>query len=161
MAHFAKLDENNKVLEVVVVNNNDCLLNGVEDEATGISFLQKTLNWPNWKQTSYNRTFRKNFAGKGSTYDPVNDMFVPAKPDIGKYKELTFNTTTGQWNLPSDYPTITTFQREATNEDGTIETITIPYLIIWDQENNRYISNKSFSTNPVYWNPNTNSWVEI
>jgi hypothetical protein len=77
MAHFAKLDENNVVLEVNAVNNNELLFNGVEYEYKGIEFL---VNWSggytNWKQTSYNGNFRGKFAGIGDTYDAVTDTFV-------------------------------------------------------------------------------------
>jgi len=62
MAHFAQLDENNIVLQVIVVHNNDCEINGVESEAKGIVFCQ-TLFGGNWVQTSYNGSIRKNYAG--------------------------------------------------------------------------------------------------
>ena len=81
MAYFAKLDENNVVLEVHVVHNNELLVDGVESEAKGVEFL---VNWSGgytlWKQTSYNATIRKNVAGIGFTYDPIRDAFIPPKP---------------------------------------------------------------------------------
>jgi len=81
MAHFAKLDENNIVLEVNVVDNSKLIdENGNESEQIGINFL---INWSNgysnWKQTSYNGTFRKNYAGIGYTYDGERDAFIPPK----------------------------------------------------------------------------------
>ena len=79
MAHFAELDNQNTVLRVIVVHNNELLDNGVESEAKGIAFC-KTLFGGNWKQTSYNGTIRKNYAGIGFTYDPVRDAFIPPKP---------------------------------------------------------------------------------
>ena len=51
MAHYAKLDENNIVLEVVVIDDNDEMKNGVTDEETGIQFCQSLFNYPNWKKT--------------------------------------------------------------------------------------------------------------
>ena len=81
MAHFAKIDDTNTVLEVLVVHNNELLVDGVESEAKGIEFL---TNWSggytNWKQTSYNGNIRKNYAGSGFTYDPIRDAFIPPKP---------------------------------------------------------------------------------
>jgi hypothetical protein len=81
MAHFAKLDENNVVLEVHCVHNNELLVNGVEVEAMGIVFL---INWSggytNWKQTSYSRKFRKHYAGIGYIYDTQRDAFIPPQP---------------------------------------------------------------------------------
>jgi len=80
MAHFAQLDENNVVLQVIVVNNSDCLdENGGESEAVGVAFCQSLLGG-NWKQTSYNGNMRYNYAGIGYTYDPVRDGFVPPQP---------------------------------------------------------------------------------
>jgi hypothetical protein len=101
MAHFAKLDENNVVLEVHVVHNNELLdENGVEQEHKGIDFL---INWSNgylaWKQTSYNGSFRKNYAGIGYTYRADIDAFVPPKP----FASWTLNSD-AQWEAPVAMP---------------------------------------------------------
>lgn len=82
MAHFAKLDENNNVIDVNVVDNSDVNdLSFPESEAVGIEFL---TNWSggysNWKQTSYNRNFRANFAAVGGVYDSENDVFINPSP---------------------------------------------------------------------------------
>ena len=102
MAHFAKLDENNVVLEVNVVNNNDLLQDGIESEAKGIQFL---IDWSggytNWKQNSYNRNIRKNYAGIGFTYDAQRDAFVPPQP----FPSWTLNEDTCLWDAPVAYPT--------------------------------------------------------
>lgn len=79
MAHFAELDENNVVLRVIVVHNNELLdADGVEQETLGQAFCTNLLGG-NWKQTSYNGSFRKNYAGIGFTYDPTLDEFVQPK----------------------------------------------------------------------------------
>lgn len=102
MAHFAKLDQNNVVLEVYVVHNNELLQDGVESEEKGIQFL---VDWsggyPLWKQTSYNGTIRKNYAGIGYTYDATRDAFIPPQP----YLSWVLNEDTCQWNPPVPYPT--------------------------------------------------------
>jgi hypothetical protein len=78
MAHFAQLDDNNVVLQVIVVHNNDCLdANGNESEAVGIAFCQSLFPATRWQQTSYNGNMRGMYAGIGYTYDAVNDVFVP------------------------------------------------------------------------------------
>ena len=86
MAHFAKI-QNTKVVEVIVVNNNDC--NGgnfPESESAGQAFIASCGLTGEWKQTSYNGNFRGTYAGIGYTYDPVADEFVapvveePAEP---------------------------------------------------------------------------------
>lgn len=94
MAHFAKLDENNVVLEVHCVHNNELMVDGVESEAKGIAFLVMwSGGYPFWKQTSYNGTMRKNYAGIGYTYDANRDAFIPQKPD-GDY---VLDEQTCQW----------------------------------------------------------------
>jgi hypothetical protein len=79
MAHFAKLDENNIVLEVNVVNNE--ILDSENEEVLGIAFLTEwSGGHTNWKQTSYNNNFRKQYAGIGFTYDPHKDVFIAPQP---------------------------------------------------------------------------------
>jgi hypothetical protein len=82
MAHFAEVDKNNIVLQVVVVNN-EVLQdeNGNEVEVKGADFLRELLGSTNaWYQTSYNSSIRKNFAAPGYFYDPVADVFYPPAP---------------------------------------------------------------------------------
>jgi hypothetical protein len=80
MAHFAKLNEDNIVLAVHVVNNNIINLEGSESEQAGIDFLSELHGHSNWKQTSYNARIRKNYAGIGYVYDEQIDAFIPPKP---------------------------------------------------------------------------------
>jgi len=80
MAHFAKIDENNVVQQVIVVANKDTSdANGNEVESIGVAFCQNLLGG-NWKQTSYNGNIRKNYAGIGYTYDAALDAFVAPQP---------------------------------------------------------------------------------
>ena len=74
MAHFAELDDNNIVKQVIVVDNNELLDNGVESEAKGIAFCE-SLFGSRWVQTSYNLNFRNKYAAIGDIYDEVNDIF--------------------------------------------------------------------------------------
>ena len=100
MAHFAKL-ENNIVTEVIVVSNNELLnTQGIEEEALGIQFCTNLLGGE-WKQTSYNGTFRKNYAGIGFRYDADLDAFIPPQP----YLSWTLDIETCQWQPPVPYPT--------------------------------------------------------
>ena len=77
MAHFAKLDQNNVVLEVHVVHNNELLVDGVETESKGVDFLESLYGHRRWVQTSYNGTIRKTYAGVGFRYDVQMDAFIP------------------------------------------------------------------------------------
>ena len=81
MAHFAKLDENNVVTQVIVVDNKDITdpHTGQEDEILGIAFCKKLLGG-NWKQTSYNNNTRVRYAGIGYSYNAALDAFVPPQP---------------------------------------------------------------------------------
>lgn len=77
MAHFAKLDENNKVLQVIVVLNSVITdENGDEQEQIGIDFLLNLYGGGRWKQTSYNNNFRKQFASIGYSYNESDDVFI-------------------------------------------------------------------------------------
>jgi hypothetical protein len=99
MAHFAQLDENNLVTNVIVVANEELMEDGVESEAKGIAFCQ-SLFGGNWKQTSYNGNMRKNYAGIGYTYQADIDAFVPPKP----FASWVLNDK-AQWEAPVPMPT--------------------------------------------------------
>jgi hypothetical protein len=102
MAHFAQLDENNVVTQVIVVHNNDCTLDGVENEFVGVLFCQSIFGTEtNWKQTSYNGTIRKNYASMGFTYDTGRDAFIPPKP----FASWVLNEDTCCWDAPVPMPT--------------------------------------------------------
>jgi len=102
MAHFAKLDENNNVIDIVVVHNNELLdSDGIEQEQNGINFC---INWSGghslWKQTSYNNSFRKNYAWVGGTYDPELDAFIKPKP----WGSWVLDRETCTWIAPIHMP---------------------------------------------------------
>jgi hypothetical protein len=102
MAHFAQLDENNVVTQVIVVANAELLdENGVESEQRGVEFCQSLFGADTvWKQTSYNRNMRKNYAGIGFTYREDLDAFVPPSP----FPSWLLNEETAQWYAPVPYP---------------------------------------------------------
>lgn len=91
MAHFAQLDDNNVVTQVIVVANEELLDNGVESEAKGIAFCKSLLGEDTkWVQTSYNGNIRKRYAGIGFTYDADKDAFIEPQPY-------------GSWTLDADF----------------------------------------------------------
>lgn len=102
MAHFAKLNENNIVQEVVVVTNG--AVNNLpfpESEPVGIAFCQSLYGQDTvWKQTSYNASFRKHYAAIGMIYDAGIDAFIVPKP----FSNWTLNPETGNWDAPIPYP---------------------------------------------------------
>lgn len=103
MANFAKLNDQNIVVDVNAVAN--AVIDDLpfpESEPVGVSFLTEwSGGYTNWKQTSYNASFRKNLAGVGFTYDATLDAFVPPKP----FPSWLLNTGTCQWEPPIPYPT--------------------------------------------------------
>ena len=138
MAHFAKISDTSKVIQVLTLDNKDMLnADGVEDESVGQQYLERHNNWPAqmWIQTSYNtaggthnsgdnsKAFRGNYAGIGYTWDEDNNIFYPKKP----HASWVLNTTTASWHSPiGDAPALTSEQEADTenrysydwNEDG-------------------------------------------
>ena len=113
MAHFAKISEENVVLQVLTLADKDCKNEeGVETESVGQTYLETHNNWPAhlWIQTSYNTRhnqhtlggtpFRGNYAGIGGTWDSENQIFWPPRP----FASCTKNTTTAQWDCPAGNP---------------------------------------------------------
>ena len=122
MAHFAKLDANNVVEQVIVVSNDDTSdSNGVETESIGVAFCQKLLGASTtWKQTSYNSNFRGNYAGIGYTYISnvatlgvgSTDIFIGQQP----HDSWSVGVGTAQWYPPSnpgDAPALSDSDRAA------------------------------------------------
>jgi len=91
MSHFAFLDENNIVTQVLVGDNN------MPNE--GYDWFVENIGGK-IVQTSYNGNIRKNFAGIGYTYDEERDAFIPPKP----FESWTLNETTCRWQAPTPYP---------------------------------------------------------
>ena len=96
MAHFAKLGTGNIVEQVISVSNDIATT-----EQAGSDFINKLYNTRDvWKQTSYNRTFRKNYAGIGFQYDQTRDAFIPPKT----FNSWILNEDTCRWESPIPYP---------------------------------------------------------
>ena len=106
MAHFAKLNSENVVTHVSVVDNwNITDGNGQEQESVGVAYLQGVHGVQEgitWKQTSYNGNFRKNYAGIGYTYDAGRDAFIAPKP----YASWTLDEATCRWEAPTPMPVV-------------------------------------------------------
>jgi hypothetical protein len=102
MAHFAQLDENNIVTNVIVVSNDDCLdADGNEAEAIGIAFCKSLLGADtNGVQSSYNNNIRFRHAGIGMKYDSANDVFYGRQP----YPSWVIDASTWVWDAPVALP---------------------------------------------------------
>lgn len=136
MAHFAELDSNNVVKQVIVVNDNDCAdKDGIESEDIGIGFLKKQFGSDTiWKQTSYNNSIRARYAGPGYSYDPNLDVFLRPKP----YPSWVLNETTYEWEAPILPRPIPTAEEIGDN-------LPISVIYDWDED--------------LYQSDNTKGWV--
>jgi hypothetical protein len=115
MAHFAKLDEDNIVIKINVLNND--VLDPQNEEFSGILFLTEwSGGHSNWKQTSYNGSFRKNYANVGDIYDSERDAFYNPQP----YTSWILDESTCRWVPPVEKP----------EDDG------VPY--VWDEESQKW-----------------------
>jgi hypothetical protein len=120
MAHFAELDESNKVLRVMVIDD--------EHESDGENWCNEFFNGGAWKQTSYNTIggvhtlggtpYRKNYAGVGHTYDEIRDAFIPPKP----FSSWVLDEDTCRWVSPVAVPQV--------NDHTNYE---------WDEESQQWI----------------------
>ena len=96
MAHYAFLDENNIVVEVITGIDETELIEGKDTETWYGEFRRMKC-----KRTSYNGNYRKNYAGLGYTYDEKLDAFISPKP----FDSWVLDEDTARWEAPIDYPT--------------------------------------------------------
>jgi hypothetical protein len=126
MAHFASLDENNIVTQVIVVANEDTSdSNGVEVEEIGVAFCKKLLGADTrWKQTSYNGNFRVRYAGIGYSWNEELSAFIPPQP----FASWVLDNTTADWESPiGPAPALTEAEVEARS------------FYKWDEENLEWV----------------------
>ena len=103
MAYFAKIKDG--IVESVIAVNNNVLgepeKKFPETEEIGANFINNTLSLEgDWKQTSYNNSFRGRYAGIGYTYDNQMDIFIPPKP----FQSWILNTSLLIWFAPIEMP---------------------------------------------------------
>ena len=106
MAHFAELNSSNEVLRVIVVSNDDVDANGGDQHDDAETFVTTIVPHSTggvaWKQTSYNHNFRKQYAGKGFTYDSSKNKFIRPQP----YPSWSLDSN-DDWQAPVDRPSDT------------------------------------------------------
>ena len=135
MAHFAELDNNNVVLRVVVVGN-DCVPS--DEHIDGETWCINFFKGGNWKQTSYNNNFRKQYCGTGYTYDAAKNKFITPQP----YHSWVLDDN-DDWQSQVTYPTDT--------EDKKIS---------WNEENLRWIATEMLDpVNNFNWDASALAWV--
>ena len=151
MAHFAELDDNNAVIQVVVVGNDVTTAAGPLGEndmhVDGETWCVDFFKTPNWKQTSYNNNFRKQYAGIGYIYDSAKDKFLCPQPFASWALDAD-----DDWQAPVTFPTIIEYGDPAEK-----------YIISWEESNLRWTAKSQQSQeNPssnFNWDVATLSWV--
>ena len=164
MAHFAELkamtdptgftSDSHQVVQRVVVVGNDIPANGGtlgdnDMHVDGETWCSNFFKGGSWKQTSYNNNFRKQYAGIGSTYDPVKDKFISRQP----YASWSLDDN-DDWQAPIAYPSIT--------EEGDVV-----YLISWKEDKYNADNTKGWeatksnddSETPTTYDWNGTAWV--
>jgi hypothetical protein len=153
MAHFAEIDKNNIVIRTIVIGNDFVEANGgelsIQAEQAVKDVFKNSKEGVAWKQTSYNRNFRRYFAGPRFIYIPERDEFIPPKPFPSW--NLYINASDFEiYKAPVIYPSI------IKNEQG------IPYFIYWHEEFQKWLGIINNDSSVVFeWNPNTLSWSTL
>lgn len=175
MAHFAKLETvdgvANVVTNVIVVANADTAdASGVEKEYIGAAWLERTLGGV-WKQTSYNNSFRRKYAGVGYTYNSDIDAFVPPKP----FPSWIFNEETANWDAPVartyeqqdhiwDESTLSWIPQPAPDPLESYDKPPPPFKTwIWNEETFRWDPPVPYPETDVQmrWDDGEQNWVEL
>ena len=146
MAHFAELDINNKILRVVVACNQDITNNGGEQSEQAAEHFKTVCklseNGVKWVQTSYNNSFRKQYAGTGRFYDSIKNKFISDQP----FPSWSLDVN-DDWQAPVTYPSITTYGDN------------VKYIVIkWDEVNTRWLA-YDLEANEFAWIPESFSWM--
>src|SRR6056300_1025006 len=151
MAHFAELNNSNEVLRVVVISNDDVEANGGELSSEAETFVASIVphleDGTAWKQTSYNHTFRKQYAGIGDTFDSSKDKFIKPQP----YPSWSLDSN-DEWAAPVTHPTITEI-------DSNI------VYTSWDEDNQKWLgathSGDPIVTTNYEWDATNLQWNEV
>jgi len=158
MASFAELNDNHKVLRVVIVGNDIPTSSGPLGEndmhVDGEAWCTKFFKGGTWKQTSYSGSFRKQFAGPGHLYDESLDMFIISKP----YPDFILNAS-GDWEAPNGMATPTGAQEQYPNPDDS----SAPYLfsdLTWNSEDSKWEASR-LNTDQVRVQWNGSTWDEV
>ena len=152
MAHFAELDINNKVLQVVVISNEDVDANGGDQSAEAETFVATIVPFVPfggaWKQTSYNNNFRKQYAGIGYSYNSSLDMFISPQP----YPSWSLDSN-GNWKAPVTVPNVTEISSNSLQ-------------ITWDEDNQKwlgktYTGDDNETITNYQWDASSLAWNEV
>tara|TARA_B100000131_G_scaffold306206_1_gene333026 strand:+ start:1961 stop:2479 length:519 start_codon:yes stop_codon:yes gene_type:complete len=172
MAHFAEVNEDNIVVNVIVVGN-EVLLdeNGVEQESLGVAFLNDFYpDSGTWIQTSYwtianehklgGTPLRGNYAGIGMRYNPDKDRFECTEPPLD-YPSFTFDEETAVFTPPTEQPGTAWWYQEP---DGWVKPVEPPWHRGWDDNNGWDVGTPDLDNFPGdghYWDGDKEEWIAI
>jgi hypothetical protein len=151
MAHFAELNSSNEVLRVIVISNDDVEANGGELSSEAETFVASIVPHSTggvaWKQTSYNHSFRKQYAGIGHIYDASKNKFILPQP----YPSWSLDSN-DDWQAPVTYPTVTEIDSN----------IVYPS---WDEDNQKWLGETHIGDPMVItnyeWDAANLQWNEV
>ena len=157
MAYFAELNSDNVVLNIEVIHDDNCSIDGVVNESKGQEFLNNIHNKNSvWKLFNKDMVgnvninggpvFRKNSAQVGGTYDSSKDAFINVKP----YNSWSLKEDTCLWKAPVDEPP---YEKQFYNGGAD------KYLMYWDEDNSRWLSEGSSDQQTYVWNPDTEAFI--
>ena len=164
MAHFAELNSDNVVLRIVVIDNNDVNSHGgdlSEQAAEYVKTIVPLIGGTRYLQTSYNGSFRRNYATVGGKYIPEKDIFIGAQP----YSSWILNSNYF-YQPPITKPTESQRYRDLNNTSYVVngETFNIPEglpcAISWEESIVGWVC-IDFNNVVRKWNPNNNTWEVI
>lgn len=176
MAHFAKIDENNIVVDLKVINDSDVLANGGERSTQAEQWVSDNFGGGTWKQVSFNtkhnkyynsetgelhsnqtKAYRMNYPGVGSHYIPSLDGFTAGRKP---YDSWTVKQDICTWQPPVAFPTVTTTGTTLQTSEGV--NYEQPYVYDWDEDNQRWTAftadQNGVVQNNYIWNATDLQW---
>ena len=153
MAHFAELNDSNVVLRVIVISNEDVDANGGDYHADAEAFVKSKFGGHLWKQCSYNHNERKQYPGKGYTYDASKNKFIAPQP---------FSS----WSLNEDDEWIPPVGMPAEDYGLLADSTQVRVRKEWDEDNTKWLATWTPSQPGVAkvefeWNPSTEKWDRL
>ena len=152
MAHFAELDSSNVVLRVIVVSNNEVINNGGDLSVGAEAFVETIVPYSrtgfHWKQTSYNDSFRKQYAAIGHIFDSSKNKFMNPKP----YDSWALDEN-DDWQAPVTVP-------------NDLEENSLRVIESWDEDNSRWLGTTYTDADPPVateyrWDASALAWIAL
>jgi len=146
MANFVLLNSENKVINIISVDDSDVTNNGGDFSTQAEEYIKNKYKLGNLKQYSLDGSVRFNTPGIGDSYDEVNDAFIKNKP----FASWILNNTTFKWDAPIAFP------NQVVDENAP----DFQYYYAWSEERSSWVAISNDAISHV-WNPSNSSWETI